>query len=81
MPAELTDEAAAQVAELLHDLTVASDCQYFAHIRRHYDDLSQRPGTERSRHDGQLDLFDGDDVPFRIAHRTDDRQQRAPDRP
>ena len=64
LPHQLSDEAAAYVSELLNDLAVAFDGQYFAQICRYYDELSQRPDIERSCHDGQLDLFEGDDVPF-----------------
>ena len=59
---ELSDEAAALVSEILNDLAVVFDGQYFAQIRRYYDELSEPRHTERSCHDGQLDLFDGDDV-------------------
>ena len=36
VPNELSDEAAAHIAELLHDLAIAFDNQYFAQIQRHY---------------------------------------------
>ena len=61
---ELSDEAAAHLSEIFNDLAVVFDTQYFAHIRRYYDELSERHDIERSRHDGQLDLFDGDDMAF-----------------
>ena len=64
VPHELNDEAAAYVSQLLNDLAVAFDGQYFAQICRHYAELNQRPDIERSCHDGQLDLFEGHDVPF-----------------
>ena len=64
VPHELSDEAAAHVSELLNDLAVAFDGQYFAQICRYYAELSERRDIERSCHDGQLDLFDGNDVPF-----------------
>ena len=64
VPHELSDEAAAYLSELLNDLAVAFDGQHFAQIGRYYDELSQPPDIERSCHDGQLDLFEGDDVPF-----------------
>ena len=38
VPYELSDEAAAHVSELLNDLAVAFDGQYFAQIRRYYDE-------------------------------------------
>ena len=59
VPHELSDGAAALVSEILNDLAVVFDSQYFAQIRRYYDDLSERRDIERSCHDGQLDLFDG----------------------
>ena len=60
---EISDEAAAQLSELLNDLAFAFafDGQYFAQIRRYYD---ERRDCERSCHDRQLDLFDADDVTF-----------------
>ena len=61
VPYELSDEAAAHVSELLNDLAVAFDGQYFAQIRRYYD---ERRDIERFCQDGQLDLFDYDDVEF-----------------
>ena len=64
VPHQLNDEAAAYVSQLLNDLAVAFHGQYFAQIARYYQELSQRPDIERSCHDGQLDLFEGDNVPF-----------------
>ena len=64
VPYELSDEAAAHVSELLNDLAVAFDGQYFAQVRRYYD---ERRDIERFCHDGQLDLFDYDDVEFWIT--------------
>ena len=61
VPYELNDEAAAQLSEFLNDLAVAFDERYFAQTRRHCD---ERRDIERSCHDGQLDLFDHDDVEF-----------------
>ena len=58
---EISDEAAAHLSELLNDLAFVFDGQYFAQIRRYYD---ERRECERSCHDGQLELFDGDDVTF-----------------
>ena len=51
----------AYVSELLNDLAVAFDGQYFAQVRRYYD---ERRDIERFCQDGQLDLFDYDDVEF-----------------
>ena len=75
LPHGLSDEAAACVPQLLNDLAVAFDDQYFAQIRRYkaslrhasgtyYDELNQRPDFGCACHDGQLDLFEGDDVAF-----------------
>ena len=61
VPHELSDEAAAQLSEFLNDLAFAFDAQYFAQIRRYYD---ERRATERSCHDGQLELFDHHDAEF-----------------
>ena len=61
---ELSDEAAALVSEILNDLAVVFDSQYFAQIRRYYDALSECRDIERSCQDGQLDLFEDDDVAF-----------------
>ena len=64
VPNELSDEAAACVSELLNDLAVAFDGQYFAQICRYYAELSKRCDIERSCLHGQLDLFEGNDVAF-----------------
>ena len=42
---EISDEAAAHLSELLNDLAFAFDGQYFAQIRRYYDERreSERP--------------------------------------
>ena len=61
LPDELSDEAAAQLSEILNDLVFAFDGLYFAQIRRYYD---ERRDSERVSHDGQLELFDHDDVQF-----------------
>ena len=58
---ELNDEAAAPLSELLNDLAVAFDGQYFAQITRYYD---ERRDSERSCHDGQLELFVDHDGAF-----------------
>ena len=62
MPNEVSDEAAAHIAELLHDLAVAFDTRYFARICRYYDEFTQRPDIAHACHDGQLDRFKGDDA-------------------
>ena len=62
VPNELSDEAAAHIAELLLDLAVAFDTQYFAQICRYYDGFTQHPDIDHACHDGQLDLFKGDDA-------------------
>ena len=58
---EISDEAAAHLSELLNDLAFVFDGQYFAQIRRYYD---ERRECERSGHDRQLELFNADDVTF-----------------
>ena len=58
---ELSDEAAAQLSELLNDLAFAFECQHLAQIRRYYEALRD---IERSCHNGQLDLFAGHDAQF-----------------
>ena len=64
VPHEISDEAAVHVCGLLNDLAVAFDSQYFAQICRYYAELNEPRDIERSCHDGQLDLFEGNDVPF-----------------
>ena len=64
VPDELSDEAAAHTLELLYGIAGAFENQYFAHIRRYYDE--QRINECPCRH-RQLDLFDhhhDDDVEF-----------------
>ena len=56
---EISDEAAAQLSELLNDLAFAFECQHLVQIRRYYEELRD---IERSCHNGQLDLFAGDDA-------------------
>ena len=63
-PEPLSDEAAAHTLKLLHDLTDAFASQYFAQVRRYYDEFSHRPDIEHALHDGQPDLFEDADVPF-----------------
>ena len=61
VPHELSDEAAAQLSELLNDLAVAFDGQYFAQITRYYVERRQ---SERPCDHRQLELFVDDDVAF-----------------
>ena len=61
VPHELTDEAAAQLSELLNDLAVAFDGQYLAQIIRYYD---ERRESECSCHHNQLELFVDDNDAF-----------------
>ena len=61
VPHELSDEAAAQLCEFLNDLAFSFECQHLVQIRRYYEELRE---SERSCHDGQLDLFAGDDAQF-----------------
>ena len=55
---EISDEAAAHLSELLNDLAFVFDGQYFAQIRRYYD---ERRESERPCHHRQLELFVNDD--------------------
>ena len=61
VPEQSSDEAAAYLLEYLYGLAGAFENQHFAQTCRYYD---ERRETERSCHDRQLDLFDGDDVTF-----------------
>ena len=61
VPHALSDDAAAQLSELLNDLAFSFECQHLVQIRRSYEELRQ---CERSCHDPQLDLFAGDDAQF-----------------
>jgi len=60
---EISDETAAQLSELLNDLAFAFEGQYFAQIRRYYD---ERRENERPCRHRQLELFDDhhDDFEF-----------------
>ena len=58
---EISDETAAHLSELLNALAFAFECQHLAQIGRYYEALRD---IERSRHNGQLDLFAGDDSEF-----------------
>ena len=58
---ELSDEAAAQLCEPLNDLAFAFECQHLAQNRPYYEALRD---SERSCHNGPLDLFAGDDAQF-----------------
>ena len=58
VPNELSDEAAAHIAELLHDLAIAFDNQYFAQIQRHYQELERQLRDQSPRNDAQLELFE-----------------------
>ncbi len=54
----LSDEAAAQLSELLNDLAFSFDGHYFSQITRYYD---ERRENERPCRHRQLDLFDDHD--------------------
>ena len=54
----LSDEAAVQILEFLHELVFRFEAQYFAQIRRFYDQ--------------QLDLFDQAPPPTHISSSFDD---------
>ena len=64
VPNELSDEAAAHIAELLHDLAIAFDNQYFAQIQRHYQELERQLRDQSPRNDAQLELFEPHNWPF-----------------
>ena len=64
VPSELSDEAAAHIAELLHHLAIAFDNQYFAQIQRHYQQLERQLRDESQHNDAQLELFEPLDWPF-----------------
>ena len=64
VPNELSDEAAAHIAELLHDLAIAFDNQYFAQIQRHYQNLERQLRDQSQRNDAQLELFEPPNWPF-----------------
>ena len=64
VPNELSDEAAAHIAELLHDLAIAFDNQYFAQIQRHYQQLERQLRDQSPRNDAQLELFEPHNWPF-----------------
>ena len=61
VPHQLSDEAAAQLSELLNDLAVAFHGQHFAQIIRYYD---ERRDNERPCHHRQLELFVDDNGAF-----------------
>ena len=62
-PHELSDEPAAQLCEFLNDLAFSFECQHLDQTRRYYEELRD---SERSCHNGPLDLFAGDDAEFSI---------------
>ena len=64
VPNELSDEAAAHIAELLHDLAIAFDNQYLAQIQRHYQELERQLRDQSPRNDAQLELFEPHNWPF-----------------
>ena len=54
VPADLSDEAAAQIAELLMDLALWFENTYFLQIRRHHQAVQPLPAYDPN----QLELFD-----------------------
>ena len=64
VPNELSDEAAAHIAELLHDLAIAFDNQYLAQIQRHYQNLERQLHDESFSNEAQLELFEPPNWPF-----------------
>ena len=62
VPEQISDETAAHLLEYpLRPLAGAFENQHFAQICRYYD---ERRESERACQDGQLELFDADDVTF-----------------
>lgn len=51
---DLSDEAAAQIAEFLMDFALWFESSHFSQIRRHYQSTTQQP----ERDPNQLDLFE-----------------------
>ena len=65
VPNELSDEAAAHIAELLHDLAIAFDNQYFAQIQRPLPkSRTTAPRRILQRNEAQLELFEPPNWPF-----------------
>ena len=64
VPNELSNEAAAHIAELLHDLAIAFDNQYFAQIQHHYQNLERQLHDESFSNEAQLELFEPPNWPF-----------------
>ena len=60
---ELSDQAAVYVNELLNALAAAFESQHLGQLLRYYYELRETE-IECSRHDGQLDLFEGDGQPY-----------------
>lgn len=59
LPNDLSDEAAANLLEFLHELTEALERHYFAQLRRHYS------ATDIARPDPDLELGSASsDPPF-----------------
>jgi hypothetical protein len=58
---ELSDTAAVEILEFLHELVYRFEAHYFAQIRRFYNQQLDRCDTTPLT---QADLFPDDDVPF-----------------
>jgi hypothetical protein len=56
---ELTDQAAAQIAEFLMDLALWFESMHFSQIRRHHQEMQPQPAFDPN----QLQLFESFD-PF-----------------
>jgi hypothetical protein len=56
---DVSDQAAAYIADALMELALQFEATHFAQIRRHYDSIAPRRDDDPS----QLDLF-GEDQPF-----------------
>lgn len=58
-PLDLSDEAAAQIAQFLMDLALCFESAHLAQIRRHHQALRPAPDDDDATRDSnQLDLFE-----------------------
>ena len=58
LPEEFTDQAAAELLELLYHLAHAIETAHAPQFRRHYQQLELRIQLESPRNENQLELFD-----------------------
>lgn len=57
-PVDLSDEAAAQIAEFLMDLALWFESSHLAQIRRHHQAMRPVPDDDAACDPDQLDLFE-----------------------